>query len=81
MVPSCSKSQAATKAVSERAQLATLLSDDKTKRDARASALDQLESAQRKVERLEGEQALAFVREHAFDAPAAAFDAAFATDD
>ncbi|GAA6012005.1 hypothetical protein JCM10207_003457 [Rhodosporidiobolus poonsookiae] len=51
------KSQAATKAVSERAQLATLLSDDKTKRDARASALDQLESAQRKVERLEGEQA------------------------
>ncbi|GAA6027216.1 hypothetical protein JCM8097_002493 [Rhodosporidiobolus ruineniae] len=50
------KSQASTKAVSEREQLATLLNDDKTKRDGLASAQDQLESTMRKAERLEQEE-------------------------
>ncbi|GAA5851241.1 hypothetical protein JCM8547_004180 [Rhodosporidiobolus lusitaniae] len=51
------KSQASTKAVDEREQLGTILNDDKTKRDALASAQDQLESMQRKIERLETEEA------------------------
>ncbi|GJN89317.1 hypothetical protein Rhopal_002297-T1 [Rhodotorula paludigena] len=51
------KSQASSKAVSEREALANLLNDDKTKRDALASAQDQLEGAQRKIERLEEEEA------------------------
>ncbi|GAA5978729.1 hypothetical protein JCM11641_006157 [Rhodosporidiobolus odoratus] len=50
------KSQASTKAVDEREQLSTLLNDDKTKRDALSSAQDQLESTQRKIDRLEGEE-------------------------
>ncbi|BGP39995.1 Structural maintenance of chromosomes protein 1 [Rhodotorula kratochvilovae] len=51
------KSQASTKAVAEREALATLVNDDKTKRDALSAAQDQLDGARRKIERLEGEEA------------------------
>lgn len=52
-----SKSQASTKAVKDREALTRLLNDDKTKRDTLSSAQDQLESAQRKVDTLAGEEA------------------------
>ncbi|GAA5897594.1 hypothetical protein JCM6882_003527 [Rhodosporidiobolus microsporus] len=68
------KSQASTKAVDEREQLSTLLNDDKTKRDALASAQDQLESAQRKIERLEGEEAGLEKRKETAEAKAATLE-------
>ncbi|GAA5824181.1 hypothetical protein JCM11251_001555 [Rhodosporidiobolus azoricus] len=66
------KSLASTRAVTEREQLSTLLNDDKTKRDALASATDQLESAQRKVERLDGEEEGLEKRREGAEAKAAA---------
>ncbi|BGP07989.1 Structural maintenance of chromosomes protein 1 [Rhodotorula toruloides] len=51
------KSQASTKAVDERETLTNLLNDDKTKRDALSSAQDQLDTSQRKIDRLKSEEA------------------------
>lgn len=54
---SCSKTQASTKAISDREALGRLVNDEKTKSDTQASVQDQLESTQRKIEILEAEEA------------------------
>ncbi|BGP16097.1 hypothetical protein JCM10213_007524 [Rhodosporidiobolus nylandii] len=69
------RSQASTKAVAEREQLGTILNEHKTKRDALASAQEQLEGAQRKIERLEGEEAGLEKRKETAEAKAAALQA------